>query len=200
MPFAVLAPAACLSFLIMARRRARSSFAGLLVILAALVAGCVVTRESGAVTREPDAVSRELAYGAVDHAHAQPGGQAIAVEDADERSQALAHADAAGVETEPAVAAFGRDTGVERGYVLRCADAAVPVGGGVPPGLPELGIVKDRCGCAFPATTTDTARFGAFASVVIAPTGGHFWPTPGSASWPFDPERDLWGYVSRVHL
>ena len=85
-------------------------------------------------------------------------------------------------------------------HLASAADAVVPVGGGVPSGLPELGIVKDWCGCAFPATTTETARFGAYASVVISPTGGHFWPTLGDGSWPVDAERDLWGYVSRVRL
>jgi pimeloyl-ACP methyl ester carboxylesterase len=85
-------------------------------------------------------------------------------------------------------------------HLAAAPDSVVPPAGGIPAGLPKLGIVRDWCGCSFPATTTETSRFGPFASVVISPVGGHFWPTPGSDRWSYDPERDLWGYVSRFHL
>jgi pimeloyl-ACP methyl ester carboxylesterase len=85
-------------------------------------------------------------------------------------------------------------------HLAAAPDDVVPPGGGIPAGLPSMGIVRDWCGCSFPATTTETSRFGMFASVVVSPTGGHFWPTPSSNTWPYDPERDLWGYVSKFHL
>ena len=85
-------------------------------------------------------------------------------------------------------------------HIAAAADPIVPVFGGISLTVPELGTVRDWCGCTWPATTTERARYGAFASVYISPTGGHTWPTPTSANWAFDPERDLWGYVSRFHL
>jgi hypothetical protein len=85
-------------------------------------------------------------------------------------------------------------------HLAAAPDDVVPPFGGIPAGLPKLGIVRDWCGCSFPATTTESARFGPFASVLISPTGGHFWPTPSSSTWSYDPERDLWGYVSHFHL
>ena len=85
-------------------------------------------------------------------------------------------------------------------HIAAAADPIVPVFGGISPAVPELGTVRDWCGCTWPATITEQARYGAFASVYISPTGGHTWPTPTSANWAFDPERDLWGYVSRFHL
>jgi poly(3-hydroxybutyrate) depolymerase len=85
-------------------------------------------------------------------------------------------------------------------HIAAAADPIVPVWGGISPSAPALGVVRDWCGCTWPATTTEQARFGAFASVYISPTGGHSWPTPTSSNWAFDPERDLWGYVSRFHL
>ena len=85
-------------------------------------------------------------------------------------------------------------------HIAAAPDPIVPTGGGVSPGAPALGVVRDWCGCNWPATTTERARFGPFASVYISPTGGHSWPTPSSTNWSFDPERDLWGYVSRFHL
>lgn len=85
-------------------------------------------------------------------------------------------------------------------HLAAAPDSVVPPAGGIPAGLPKMGIVRDWCGCSFPATSTETSRFGMFASVLISPTGGHFWPTPSSSTWSYDPERDLWGYVSKFHL
>ena len=85
-------------------------------------------------------------------------------------------------------------------HIAAAPDEVVPTAGGIPPGLPGFGIVQDWCGCSFPATTTEGARYGYFASVLISPTGGHSWPTPSSSSWAFDPERDLWNYVSKFHF
>ncbi len=85
-------------------------------------------------------------------------------------------------------------------HIAAAADEVVPPAGGVPAGLPELGVVRDWCGCSFPATTTEAARYGYFASVLISPTGGHTWPTPTSSNWAFDPEHDLWDYVSKFHF
>jgi poly(3-hydroxybutyrate) depolymerase len=85
-------------------------------------------------------------------------------------------------------------------HIAAAADPIVPVLGGISPAAPALGAVRDWCGCNWPATTAEQARFGGFASVYISPNGGHSWPTPTSANWAFDPERDLWGYVSRFHL
>jgi predicted esterase len=85
-------------------------------------------------------------------------------------------------------------------HIAAAPDPIVPAAGGISPGAPSLGVVRDWCGCTWPATTTERARFGPFASVYISPTGGHTWPTPDSTNWSFDPERDLWGYVSRFHL
>ena len=85
-------------------------------------------------------------------------------------------------------------------HIAAGQDEVVPPVGGVPPGVPGLGVVRDWCGCSFPATTTENARFGFFASVMVSPTGGHSWPTPTSTGWAFDPERDLWNYVSRFHF
>ncbi len=85
-------------------------------------------------------------------------------------------------------------------HIAAAPDPVVPPAGGIPPGVPALGVVRDWCGCTFPATTTETARFGPFVSVLVSPTGGHSWPTPDSTNWSFDPERDLWNYVSRFHI
>ncbi len=85
-------------------------------------------------------------------------------------------------------------------HIAAAPDPIVPPAGGIAPGAPSLGVVRDWCGCTWPATTTERARFGPFVSVYISPTGGHSWPTPTSSNWSFDPERDLWGYVSRFHL
>lgn len=85
-------------------------------------------------------------------------------------------------------------------HIAAAPDPVVPAAGGISPGAPLLGVKRDWCGCTFPATTTERARFGPFVSVYISPTGGHSWPTPTSNNWAFDPERDLWGYVSRFHL
>lgn len=85
-------------------------------------------------------------------------------------------------------------------HIAAAPDPVVPAAGGIPSGAPALGVKRDWCGCTFPATTTETARFGPFASVYISPTGGHSWPTPDSTNWAFDPERDLWNFVSRFHL
>jgi predicted esterase len=85
-------------------------------------------------------------------------------------------------------------------HIAAAPDPIVPAAGGISPGAPTLGVVRDWCGCTWPATTTERARFGPFASVFISPTGGHSWPTPDSTNWSFDPERDLWSYVSRFHL
>jgi poly(3-hydroxybutyrate) depolymerase len=85
-------------------------------------------------------------------------------------------------------------------HIAAAPDPIVPADGGVSPGAPTLGVVRDWCGCTWPSTATERARFGPFASVYISPTGGHSWPTPDSSNWSFDPERDLWSYVSRFHL
>lgn len=85
-------------------------------------------------------------------------------------------------------------------HIAAAPDEVVPTAGGIPPGVPALGVVSDWCGCSFPATTTEAARFGFFASVLISPTGNHSWPTPGGSGWSFDPERDLWNYVSKFHF
>ncbi len=85
-------------------------------------------------------------------------------------------------------------------HIAAAPDEVVPPTGGIPAGVPELGVARDWCGCSFPATTTETARYGYFASVLISPTGGHSWPTPDSSNWAFDPERDLWNYVSKFHF
>jgi predicted esterase len=85
-------------------------------------------------------------------------------------------------------------------HIAAAPDPIVPPAGGVSPGAPALGVVRDWCGCTWPSTETERARFGPFASVYVSPTGGHSWPTPTNANWSFDPERDLWGYVSRFHL
>jgi predicted esterase len=85
-------------------------------------------------------------------------------------------------------------------HIAAAPDPIVPPAGGVSPGAPALGVVRDWCGCTWPSTDTERARFGPFASVYVSPTGGHSWPTPTSGNWAFDPERDLWGYVSRFHL
>jgi pimeloyl-ACP methyl ester carboxylesterase len=80
------------------------------------------------------------------------------------------------------------------------SDPIVPTGGGIPPGIPAMGIPVDWCGCSFPATATEPRRFGLFASVLIAPNAAHTWPTPDNPSWHYDPENDLWNYVSHVRL
>jgi poly(3-hydroxybutyrate) depolymerase len=85
-------------------------------------------------------------------------------------------------------------------HIAAATDPVVPVLGGIAPGAPAFGIARDWCGCDWPATTSEQARFGPFVSVYISPTGGHTWPTPTSSNWDFDPERDLWGYVSRFHF
>lgn len=85
-------------------------------------------------------------------------------------------------------------------HIAAAPDPIVPPAGGISPGAPTLGVVRDWCGCTWPSTYTERARFGPFASVYVSPTGGHSWPTPTSSNWSFDPERDLWGYVSRFHL
>jgi pimeloyl-ACP methyl ester carboxylesterase len=79
-------------------------------------------------------------------------------------------------------------------------DLIVPSQGGIPPGIPGLGIPVDWCGCAFPATSTEQQRFGPFASVLVAPKSAHTWPTPDNPSWRYDAENDLWNYVSQVRL
>jgi poly(3-hydroxybutyrate) depolymerase len=85
-------------------------------------------------------------------------------------------------------------------HIAAAQDPVVPPGGGIAPGAPALGVARDWCGCDWPATTTEQARFGPFVSVYVAPSGGHSWPTPTSTNWAFDPEGDLWGYVSRFHF
>ena len=85
-------------------------------------------------------------------------------------------------------------------HIAAAGDDVIPAAGGIPPGVPGLGVTRDWCGCSFPDSATETARYGAFASVYISPTGGHSWPTPDGDGWRFDPENDLWNYVSRFHL
>jgi poly(3-hydroxybutyrate) depolymerase len=85
-------------------------------------------------------------------------------------------------------------------HIAAAPDPIVPPAGGVSPGAPALGVARDWCGCDWPSTDTERDRFGPFVSVYVSPTGGHSWPTPTSTNWAFDPERDLWDYVSRFHL
>ena len=57
-------------------------------------------------------------------------------------------------------------------HIAAAADPIVPVFGGISAAAPELGVVRDWCGCTWPATTTEQARYGTFASVYVSPTGG----------------------------
>ena len=85
-------------------------------------------------------------------------------------------------------------------HLAAAGDPIVPPAGGVPPGLPFLGITPDWCGCAFPATTTETQRFGPFASVRVVDGASHAWPAPNNPGFRYDAEDDLWNFVSQWHL
>jgi poly(3-hydroxybutyrate) depolymerase len=80
-------------------------------------------------------------------------------------------------------------------------DPVVPYLGGAPPGSTFLHVPADWCGCSFPDSSTESARFSAFTvAVVRAPYGMHTWPKLGDGSWNVDGNTALWTFLSRFTL
>ena len=65
------------------------------------------------------------------------------------------------------------------------ADTVVPVRGG-PSSIPSA------CGCTFPDSTTEPARFGIFVGVDVYPRGAHTWPKAGDGTFGVDANQRLW--------
>jgi poly(3-hydroxybutyrate) depolymerase len=80
-------------------------------------------------------------------------------------------------------------------------DPIVPYYGGHPPGSPFLRVASDWCACSFPNSSTEAQRFSTrTVSVQMAVSGVHSWPRVGDGAWNFDGSRNLWAFVSRLHL
>jgi poly(3-hydroxybutyrate) depolymerase len=80
-------------------------------------------------------------------------------------------------------------------------DPVVPYLGGAPPGSPYLHVPADWCGCSFPSSATESARYSAFTvGVVRVPYGMHTWPKLNDGSWRIDGNSVLWTFLSRFHL
>lgn len=71
-------------------------------------------------------------------------------------------------------------------------DPVVPLYGGVPPGIPALGVPADWCSCSFPDSTAEPSRAGGFVSVSVDPAASHTWPQTAA--------EDLWANTSPFSL
>jgi poly(3-hydroxybutyrate) depolymerase len=77
-------------------------------------------------------------------------------------------------------------------------DPVVPFAGGVPPGVAGYDVRADWCHCRFPASATETARFGPYVAARLYPTGTHSWPTT-TGVWHLDGNGALWSMLKLFH-
>lgn len=71
-------------------------------------------------------------------------------------------------------------------------DLIVPAGGGIPLGVPQLGVAYAWCACWFPDSTREPAIYGMFVGVHLVEGMTHSWPG-------FAPS-ELWQHMTPFHL
>ena len=80
-------------------------------------------------------------------------------------------------------------------------DLVVPLHGGPSPGVKFLGVPVNWCGCSFPDSTTESARFPHQDAIVkIFAKAGHTWPSVGDKAWNFDANLELWNFLVKHKL
>lgn len=71
-------------------------------------------------------------------------------------------------------------------------DLIVPVGGGIPQGIPALSVPYAWCACWFPDSTREPAIYGMFVGVHIVEGMTHSWPSFAAS--------ELWSHMTPFHL
>jgi poly(3-hydroxybutyrate) depolymerase len=78
-------------------------------------------------------------------------------------------------------------------------DPIVPYAGGIPAGIPGLGVAYNWCRCSFPSTATEASRYPVFVGVSYARTGTHTWPSVGDRAWNLDANSRFWQFFTIFH-